>query len=185
MRRMAALVVFASAMSLLGTAGQREVGGDGKPTAVATGDVLYPGAYPLTPNLTALDLLTAAGGSGKDTVHSLIVRHNKTIPFNAKERIRSGDVLIVRGVYAVRPDEVLQIDVAGRPEISGRYIVQDDGTVILPAGERPNVRDDPQFARHVSELLSSKLPGTPRVNVSVPGPRGPRVDSRSPDPIHR
>jgi len=111
----------------------------------------------------------------------LIVRYRPTggepemIPFNANERMRPDDMLIVRGVYAVRPDEVLQIDVAGRPEISGRYIVQDDGTVILPVGERPNVRDDPQFARHVSELVSSKLPGSPRVDVSVAGPRGPRA----------
>ncbi len=181
MRRMAALVVFALAMSLLGTAAQREVvGQDGKRTVEAVGDVLYPGAYPLTPGLTAVDLLTAAGGSPKDTVHSLITWYDKTgqpqmTPFNAKYLMRPGDVLIVRGVYAIRPDEVLQIEVAGRPEISGRYVVQDDGTVILPAGERPNVRDDPQFARHVSELLSSKLPGTPPVTVSVAGPRGPRV----------
>jgi protein involved in polysaccharide export with SLBB domain len=181
MRTTAALVVFASAISLLGTAAQREVvSQDANPTVHATGDVLYPGDYPLTSGLTALDLLTSAGGSPKDTVHSLIVRYKgpgepEDVPFNPKERMRPGDVLIVRGVYAVRPDEVLQIDVAGHPEISGRYIVQDDGTVILPASARPNVRDDPQFARHVSELLSSKLSGTPRVDVSIAGPRGPRV----------
>ena len=109
MRRMAALVVFALAMSLLGTAAKQEVvGQDGKRTVEAVGDVLYPGAYPLTPGLTAVDLLTAAGGSPKDTVHSLITWYDKTgqpqmTPFNAIYLMRPGDVLIVRGVMRFVP----------------------------------------------------------------------------------
>ena len=88
-----------------------------------------------------------------------------------------GDVLMVRGIYAVRPDEVLQIDVAGRPEINGRYIVQDDGTVSHSSGgaSARTFATTRSFARHISDLLTSKLPGTPRVNVSVAGLRGPRI----------
>lgn len=184
MRRTVGFVV--ATIAILGSVPRQDTTAQGRvedrgATVDAQGDVLYPGAYPLTPGLTARDLLILAGGSPNDTVHSLILRRNKNvrggteeIPFDPNERLRPNDALIVRGVYTLRPDEVLQIDVAGRPEISGRYIVQDDKTVILPMGERVSVGHDTEFRRNIAQIVSSKLPGTPRVEVCVAKPRGPR-----------
>jgi len=151
-------------------------------TVQAVGDVLYPGEYPLKPGLTALELLTLAEGSPTDTVHSLIIRRNRNsrsgydeIAFDPREPLRPGDTLIVRGVYVLRPDEVLQIDVAGYPQISGRYVIQDDKSVILPTGDRLMVGNDPHFSLHIAQALSAKLQGSPKVDVTVAQPRGPRA----------
>lgn len=200
MRRALHSVVLV-AIALMGLGDQPVAGQAPKPTTpasvpsstvAAVGDVLYPGEYPLTPGLTALELLTLAGGSPADTAHSLIVRRNRKargghdeIPFDPNddervrldpnERLRPDDVLIVRGVYVLRPDEVLQIDVAGYPRLSGRYIVQDDKSVILPTGDRLSVGNDTEFRLHIVQALSAKLPGSPKVDVTVARPRGPRA----------
>lgn len=181
MRRNAMSIVFAAALAFLVFAPEQGVSGQAdKGTVLVTGDVLYPGEYPLKPGLTALELLTLAEGSPNDTVHSLIIRRGKNgepneVPFNASERLRPNDVLIVRGVYVLRPDEILQIDIAGHPEISGRYIVQDDGSIILPVAERLSVRNDSDFRRNIALAVSAKLRDSPKVDVTVAKPRGPRV----------
>lgn len=78
MRRTATSIVFAVALSSLVLAPQQDLSGQpAKGTVVVTGDVLYPGEYPLTPGLAALELLTLAAGSQNDTVHSLIIRRGK------------------------------------------------------------------------------------------------------------
>ena len=191
MRRTLHSVVLV-AIAIVGSATQQSVASQAaKPTTpasvpsrtvVATGDVLYPGEYALTPGLTALELLTLAGGSPKDTVHSVIIRRNRNargghdeISFDPNQRLRPEDVLIVRGVYVLRPDEVLQIDIAGHPRLSGRYIIQDDKSVILPTGDRLVVGNDPEFRLHIVQALSTKLPGSPKVDVTVAQPRGPRA----------
>jgi hypothetical protein len=166
MRRTAHSILLVAMVFLASATQQAVAGQDSKLTVEAVGDVLHPGAYPLTPGLTALELLTLAGGSPSDTVHSLIVRRNRkargghdTIQFDPNERLRANDTLIVQGVYVLRPDEVLQIDVEGHPRLSGRYIVQDDKSVILPTGERLIVGNDAEFRLHIAhpELEATRV----------------------------
>jgi len=74
--------------------------------------------------------------------------------------------VIVRGVYVLRRDQILLIDVENHPEVTGRYLVQDDGTIILPTAGRISVGQEPDFRRVIATAVQRATGGTPRVTVT-------------------
>ena len=138
---------------------------------LVTGDVLKPGTYQLTPGMTAFDALKLAEGSPNDTKLSLVVRRDRAgnpveFSFGDAGPLRRDDVVIVRGVYVLRRDQILLIDVENHPEVTGRYLVQDDGTIILPTAGRISVGQEPDFRRVIATAVQRATGGTPRVTVT-------------------
>ena len=150
---------------------QARPGSGGRGEVTVTGDVLKPGRYPLTAGMTASDVLEVAAGSPNDTELSLVVRYDRgpdarLLSFADAGPLRPDDVVIVRGVYVLRRDQILLIEVENHPELTGRYLVQDDGTIILPAAGRITVGQEPDFKRVIATAVQRATGGTPRVTVA-------------------
>ena len=62
---------------------------------------------------------------------------------------------------------MLVIDVERSAKRSGRYVVQDDKSVILSTGDRLTVGNDRDFRLHIAQAISAKPPGYPKVSVTV------------------
>jgi hypothetical protein len=71
--------------------------------------------------------------------------------------------VLVRGVYVLRRDQILLIEVEDHPELTGRYLVQDDGPRTLPAAGSISVGKEPDFKR----VLAAAVPARHRRYTAV------------------
>jgi protein involved in polysaccharide export with SLBB domain len=145
--------------------------GRGEVTVTVTGDVLKPGTYRLTAGMTALDALKVAEGSLNDIERSVVLRHDRAgnpqeFSFGNAGPLRPGDVVLVQGVYVLRRDQILLIDVENHPELTGRHLVQDDGTIIMPGAGRISVGQEPNFKGVIATAVHRATGRTPRVTVT-------------------
>ncbi len=140
---------------------------------IVTGEVRAPGAYSLRPGTTVLQLLSLAGGATRDAAlnRTTITRIDGDQRVEVKrvkltDIMRPGDTLKVP--RHVRAGSILQIDVENQAELSGRYLVQPDGTIIFGKIGRVMIRSVESAALLISQVLTdARIAVNPKVTITA------------------